>query len=125
MDEYTIRGREIYSGRGKLVATLDDDGNPVMAPGMAGPHSAKVKAFLGGQGAERGADTAGGGNVPLRNVAPASLDGLDRNPRAGRAYCAEPILRAMPVDKVDRVDLVDNVTGHRSRAVLCRCPPRP
>ena len=29
------------------MATLDDDGNPVMAPGMAGPHSAKVRAFLG------------------------------------------------------------------------------
>ena len=55
MDEYTIRGREIYSAKGKLVATLSDDGIPVMAPGMAGPHSAKVKAWLG---AERGADAA-------------------------------------------------------------------
>ena len=47
MSEYTISGREIRSAKGKLVATLDDDGNPVMAPGMAGPHSAKVRAFLG------------------------------------------------------------------------------
>lgn len=46
MSEYTIRGREIYSDRGKLVATLDDDGNPVMAPGMAGPHSRAVREFL-------------------------------------------------------------------------------
>lgn len=44
--QYTISGREIRSAKGKLVATLDDDGNPVMAPGMAGPHSAKVRAFL-------------------------------------------------------------------------------
>ena len=80
MDEYTIRGREIFSPKGKLVATLDDDGNPVMAPGMAGPHSRGVREFLadvegrrskveGGdgenagvrgpsQGAERGADAA-------------------------------------------------------------------
>lgn len=48
--QYTINGREIYSAKGKLVATLDDDGNPVMAPGMAGPHSAKVRAFLGLRG---------------------------------------------------------------------------
>jgi len=46
MSEYTIRGREIFSARGKLVATLDDDGNPVMAPGMAGPHSRGVREFL-------------------------------------------------------------------------------
>jgi hypothetical protein len=45
-EAYTVRGREIYSARGKLVAKLDADGNPVMEPGMAGPHSAKVRAFL-------------------------------------------------------------------------------
>ena len=33
---YEQRGREIFSEKGKLVATIDDDGNPVMAPGMAG-----------------------------------------------------------------------------------------
>ena len=44
--QYTISGREVYSARGKLVATLDDDGNPVMAPGMAGPHSRGVREFL-------------------------------------------------------------------------------
>jgi len=44
--QYTISGREVYSARGKLVATLDDDGNPVMAPGMAGPHSRAVREFL-------------------------------------------------------------------------------
>ena len=45
-EQYTLRGREIFSARGKLVATLDDDGNPVMAPGMAGPHSRGVREFL-------------------------------------------------------------------------------
>ncbi len=43
---YCIRGKEVYSERGKLVATLDAEGNPTMAPGMAGPHSAGVREFL-------------------------------------------------------------------------------
>ena len=45
-ENYSVRGREIYSARGKLVATLDDDGNPVMAPGMAGAHGNSVRKFL-------------------------------------------------------------------------------
>ena len=45
-DGYVLEGRQIFSGKGKLVATLNDDGVPVMAPGMAGPHSAGVRAFL-------------------------------------------------------------------------------
>lgn len=49
MNEYTISGREVYSAKGKLVATLDDDGNPVMVPGMAGPHRRNVEAFLAAQ----------------------------------------------------------------------------
>lgn len=44
--DYSIKGREIYSVKGKLVATLDDNGNPVMAPGMAGAHSKGVQEFL-------------------------------------------------------------------------------
>ena len=44
--KYELRGREIFSEKGKLVATLDDDGNPVMAPGMAGPHTKGVQEFL-------------------------------------------------------------------------------
>ena len=43
---YEQRGREIFSEKGKLVATIDDDGNPVMAPGMAGPHTKGVQEFL-------------------------------------------------------------------------------
>ena len=39
-------GRQIYSEKGKLVATLNDDGEPVMAPGMAGAHSAGVRDFI-------------------------------------------------------------------------------
>ena len=46
MSDYIIRGREIYSAKGKCVATLDDNGNPVMAPGMAGAHSRGVQEFL-------------------------------------------------------------------------------
>lgn len=45
-DGYVLEGRQIFSGKGKLVATLNDDGVPVMAPGMAGPHSTGVKKFL-------------------------------------------------------------------------------
>ncbi len=44
--QYTISGRELYSAKGKLVATLDADGNPIFAPGMAGAHSRAVNAFL-------------------------------------------------------------------------------
>lgn len=46
-EQYTMRGRDIYSSRGKLVATLDADGNPVWAPGMAGAHSKKLAEWLG------------------------------------------------------------------------------
>ena len=46
MSNYVMDGRQIFSDKGKLVATLNDDGIPVMAPGMAGPHSAGVKKFL-------------------------------------------------------------------------------
>ena len=46
MMSYELRGREIYSEKGRLVATLDGDGNPVMAPGMAGPHTKGVREFL-------------------------------------------------------------------------------
>ena len=48
-NDYTMEGRQIFSVKGKLVATLNDDGVPVMAPGMAGPHSAGVKKFLEGK----------------------------------------------------------------------------
>lgn len=44
---YSINGREVYSSKGRLVATLDADGSPVMAPGMAGPHTKGVLEFLG------------------------------------------------------------------------------
>ena len=72
MSEYTIRGREIYSDRGKLVATLDDDGNPVMAPGMAGPHSRAVREFLAketerteaGHSIDQGESPGGAGQPP-------------------------------------------------------------
>lgn len=46
MSKYVLNGKEVYSDKGKLVATLDADGNPVMAPGMAGPHSRGVREFL-------------------------------------------------------------------------------
>ena len=46
MSSYVMEGRQIFSDKGKLVATLNDDGIPVMAPGMAGPHSTGVKKFL-------------------------------------------------------------------------------
>ena len=45
--DYSIKGREIYSVKGKLVATLDADGNPVMVLGMAGAHGKSVREFLG------------------------------------------------------------------------------
>ena len=61
---YTIRGRDIFSARGKLVATLDDDGNPVMAPGMAGPHTRGVREFL----ADAGNGDAGNGDASSRNT---------------------------------------------------------
>jgi len=44
--KYTINGREIHSDKGRLVATLDDDGNLIFAPGMAGAHSRAVRDFL-------------------------------------------------------------------------------
>lgn len=50
MSSYTMNGRQILSDKGKVVATLDADGNPVMEPGMAGPHSAGVKEFLADSG---------------------------------------------------------------------------
>ena len=67
--------------------------------GQAGPHAA-------GRRRARAAETpfassSAGGNVPLRNVAPASLGGLDRNPRGGRAHGAEPMPGAGPADLVD------------------------
>lgn len=46
MSNYSIDGRNIISDKGRIVATLDSDGNPIMAPGMAGPHSKGVKEFL-------------------------------------------------------------------------------
>lgn len=46
--EYTINNRKVYYGE-KLVATLDDDSNPVMEPGCAGPHSRNVAALLSGK----------------------------------------------------------------------------
>ena len=52
-EQYTMRGRDIYSPRGKLVATLDADGNPVWAPGMAGAHSKKLAEWLGEKRYER------------------------------------------------------------------------
>lgn len=45
--KYEIRGKEIYSEKGRLVATLDGGGNPVMEAGMAGPHARGVREFLG------------------------------------------------------------------------------
>lgn len=44
---YELRGNRVYTERGRLVATLDGDGNPVMETGMAGPHSRGVREFLG------------------------------------------------------------------------------
>ena len=43
---YELKGNEIWTERGKLAATLDGDGNPVFAPGMAGAHYAGVRDFL-------------------------------------------------------------------------------
>ena len=45
--KYELRGNRVYTERGRLVATLDGDGNPVMETGMAGPHSRGVREFLG------------------------------------------------------------------------------
>ncbi|MBQ6352030.1 MAG: hypothetical protein IJJ28_02030 [Lentisphaeria bacterium] len=66
--KYTISGREIYSAKGKLVATLDDDGNPVMAPGMAGPHKRALEEFLGG--------TDTNGHEPTRTDTPPPMPPL-------------------------------------------------
>lgn len=44
---YELRENRVYTERGRLVATLDGDGNPVMETGMAGPHSRGVREFLG------------------------------------------------------------------------------
>lgn len=44
---YELRENRIYTERGRLVATLDGDGNPVMETGMSGPHSRGVREFLG------------------------------------------------------------------------------
>lgn len=41
-----MQGSEIFSDKGRLVATLDSNGNVVMAPGMAGPHSHGVREFV-------------------------------------------------------------------------------
>lgn len=46
MKTYEVRGREIYSDKGKHVASLDDAGNIVMMPGMSGPHAKAVKEYL-------------------------------------------------------------------------------
>lgn len=46
MSEYTVKGRDIFSDRGKVVATITDDGGIVMAPGMAGAHKRAVEEFL-------------------------------------------------------------------------------
>lgn len=45
--KYELRGNRVYTERGRLVATLDGDGNPVMETGMSGPHSRGVREFLG------------------------------------------------------------------------------
>ena len=47
--DYELKGNEIWTEKGKLAATLDGDGNPVFAPGMAGAHYAGVHAFLAQQ----------------------------------------------------------------------------
>jgi hypothetical protein len=52
MEQYTVKGREVFSARGKLVATITDDGGIVMAPGMAGAHKRGVEEFLA-QGAAK------------------------------------------------------------------------
>ena len=44
---YELRENRVYTERGRLVATLDGDGNPVMETGMSGPHSRGVREFLG------------------------------------------------------------------------------
>lgn len=46
MSNYTLEGKMIFSDKGRHVATLNDDGFPVMAPGMAGPHTRGVQEFL-------------------------------------------------------------------------------
>lgn len=46
--EYTLNNRKVYYGE-KLVASLDDDSNPVMEPGCAGPHSRNVAALISGK----------------------------------------------------------------------------
>lgn len=90
MSDYIIRGREIYSAKGKCVATLDDNGNPVMAPGMAGAHSRGVQEFLeilaGGNGtSEESPEVAQGED-------PAAPDGSLRRPGdyEGQAAVASP-----------------------------------
>ena len=45
-NEYKLEGNNILSDKGKVVATLTDDGSFSMAPGMAGPHSRGVKEFM-------------------------------------------------------------------------------
>lgn len=44
--DYRIEGNQIFSEKGKVVATLDGSGNPVMEPGMSGPHKRGVEEFL-------------------------------------------------------------------------------
>lgn len=44
--KYTISGRQIFSNKGKLVATLDENNNPIMCLGMAGAHTRGVQEFL-------------------------------------------------------------------------------
>jgi hypothetical protein len=46
VSNYNLQGSEIFSDKGRLVATLDSNGNIVMAPGMAGPHSHGVREFV-------------------------------------------------------------------------------
>ena len=45
-NEYKLEGNNILSDKGKVVASLTDDGSFSMAPGMAGPHSRGVREFL-------------------------------------------------------------------------------
>lgn len=76
--EYTLNNRKVYYGE-KLVASLDDDSNPVMEPGCAGPHSRNVAALLSGK-----PDTSTPPRRESANLEP-STDNLQLPPQSGQS----------------------------------------
>lgn len=74
--DYRIEGNQIYSEKGRVVATLDGSGNPVMEPGMSGPHKRGVEEFLAMMGSN---EPRGSYEVKPAPVGPAEPE-QEKNP---------------------------------------------